>query len=416
MSLLRSFVQDADARDPLARFRDRFVISSGSIYMDGNSLGRLPSSAVARASELLEKGWGEKLVEGWHEWIDFPTQIGDQIAGLIGAGKSEVIVCDSTSVNLFKLAMAAVGSKPHRGAIVTDSANFPSDQYVLHGVAHQTGRELRRFESDPIQGPDIGSLAMALDDDVALVSLSHVGYKNASLADMEAITRAVHDAGALMLWDLCHSVGALPIDVEGCGVDLAVGCTYKYLNAGPGAPAFLYVRRELHDQLRQPIWGWFGQREQFRMNLDYDPEPGIGSFMVGTPPIVSMVGVEEGVRLILEAGIESLRIKSIEMTQMMIALHDEWLAPLGVELASPREADRRGSHLAFRHPDGYRICKALIEKLDVIPDFREPDIIRYAVAPIYTTFTEAWDAMERLRTCIDEELYADLLEDRDRVT
>ncbi|HVF12520.1 MAG TPA: kynureninase [Actinomycetota bacterium] len=416
MSLYRSFALDADARDPLAPFRDRFVFSDETIYMDGNSLGRLPSATVAKTKELLEKGWGEGLVGGWHEWIDFPTQIGDQIAGLIGGDKGEVIVCDSTSVNLFKLAMAAVVSKPDRRAIVTDSGNFPSDQYVLQGVAQQTGRELRRFDADPTEGPDVGSLATALDDDVALVSLSHVGYRNASLADMEAITRAVHDAGALMLWDLCHSVGALPIDLRGCGVDLAVGCTYKYLNAGPGAPAFLYVRRELQEQLRQPIWGWFGQREQFRMDLDYDPEPGIGRFMVGTPPIVSMVGVEEGVRLITEAGIDSLRTKSIEMTQMMIALHDQWLAPLGVELASPREPDRRGSHLGFRHPEAYRICKALIQRLDVISDFREPDVIRYGVAPIYTSYAEAWDAMDRLRSCIAEQIFVEFDAERDRVT
>ena len=416
MNTDRTFAEELDSRDPVGPFRERFFFAEGPIYMDGNSLGRLPLSTAERIASTVRAEWGEGLVGSWHAWIDLPVQVGSAVAQLIGARPEEVIVCDSTSVNLYKLAMAASGVDPTRKVILTDTANFSSDRYVLEGVAQQTGMELKMFESHPVFGPDPASISEHLDENVALVSLSHVGYKNAAIADMDAIASAVHEAGALMLWDLCHSVGALPIDLEASGADMAVGCTYKYLNGGPGSPAFLYVRAGLQDRVRQPIWGWFGQRDQFAMRPGYEPQGGIGSFLTGTPPIVSLIGAQEGIGLILEAGVEALREKSLAITEMMIGLHDEWLRPFGVELASPRDAERRGSHLALQHPDAYRICLALIEKLGVVPDFREPDVIRYGIAPIYTTFCEAWDAMDRIRTCLDEDLHAGYPSEKGRVT
>jgi kynureninase len=394
----RAHAERLDAGDPLARFRERFVIDEPeAIYLDGNSLGRLPIATRERLRELVGQ-WGSELVSAWHEWIDLPERVGDLLAAeVLGARPGEVIAADSTTVNLFKLASAVLDTRP--GAVVTDTGNFPTDRYVLDGVARRHGRELRLFEPDPLHGPRPDQVEAACSDgDVALVSLSHVAYRSGALADLEAIGRS---AAAPVLWDVSHSAGAVPIELERRGIELAVGCTYKYLNAGPGAPAFLYARKELQERLRTPIQGWFGQREQFRMERAYDPEPGIRRFLAGTPPILALAPVEEGARLVGEAGIDSLRDKAAALTNLVVELHDAHLAPLGFELASPRDPDRRGAHVSIAHPDAWRISRALIERARVVPDFRGPDSIRLGVPPLYTRFTDVYDALERLRALVE---------------
>lgn len=394
----RADAQALDTEDPLAPFRDRFVIHDPEIiYMDGNSLGRLPIETQDRIRSMVAGEWGGQLVRGWDEWLDLPTRAGVSVAALIGALAEEVVVSDSTTVNLFKLASAALDARPGRNVIVTEADNFPTDLYVLQGIARNRGLELRLLDVRPGERADARLVSQVLDEDVALVSLSHVHYRTAALADMPGVTAAVQDAGALMLWDLCHAVGAVPIDLGAARADLAVGCTYKYLNAGPGAPAVLYVRRDLIEELTQPVWGWFGQTDQFAMGPEYHPLPDIRRFLTGTPPIVALAGVEIGARLISEAGIGRLREKSLRLTDLILALHEDWLAPMGFDIGTPRSPDERGAHIALRHAAASDLCRKLIEKGNVIPDFREPDVIRYAPAPIYASFVEVWDAMEKLR-------------------
>jgi kynureninase len=387
-----------DAGDELARFRDRFVVPEPElIYLDGNSLGRLPVGTAARLRVTIDEGWGGRLVRGWDEWLDMPQRVGDLVARtVLGAQPGEVVVADSTTVNLYKLAHAALDTRPGRRVIVTDRDNFPTDRYVLEGLARTRELTIRWLETDPIDGPQAADVAAALDGDVALVSFSHVNYRSAAIAEMRAITALAHDAGALTLWDLSHAVGSIPIDLEGSGTDLAVGCTYKYLNGGPGAPAFLYVRRELQGTLRNPIQGWFGQRDQFAMGPAYDPEPRIRAWLTGTPTILALAAVEEGARLAGEAGIEAIRAKGVALTEYAIGLHDAWLAPLGFQLGSPRDAARRGAHVAVRHPDGRRYNTALIAA-GVVPDFREPDSIRLGLSPLTTSFGDVWRGVNRLR-------------------
>jgi kynureninase len=394
----RAHAERLDAADPLARFRDQFVIYDPDLlYLDGNSLGRLPIATRERLRAAVDQ-WGSELVSGWHDWIELPERAGDLLAAeVLGARPGEVIVTDSTTVNLFKLASAVLDTRP--GDVVTDTGNFPTDRYVLEGVARRHGRELRLFEPDPIDGPlpeDVE--AACAGGEVALVSLSHVAYRSGALADMEAIGAAT---AAPVLWDLSHSAGAVPIELERRGVELAVGCTYKYLNAGPGAPAFLYVREELQQGLRTPIQGWFGQRDQFQMDRAYDPESGVRGFLAGTPPILALMAVEEGARLIGEAGIDALRTKAAALTELAVELHDEHLAPLGFELASPRDPTRRGGHVSIAHPEAWPICRALIERARVVPDFRGPDSIRLGLPPLYTRFADVYDALDRLRTLVE---------------
>ena len=374
--LSRAAAEAADAADPLAGFRERFVAdAAGVLYLDGNSLGRLPVATRARLAAAAGE-WGDRLVGGWPEWIDAPERTGDALAPLIGAEPGEVLVCDSTTVNLFKLVGAVAGE----GALVTDRGNFPTDRYVLEGRAARSGRELRLVDT-PEQ---------AAREDAALVVLSHVGYRSGEIADMAALT-APH-----VVWDLSHSAGAVPVDLRGAGAELAVGCTYKYLNAGPGAPGYLYVASELQGALRSPIQGWFGQSDQFAMERDYDPVPGIARFLAGTPPILQLAAVEEGAKLTAEAGLDAIRAKSVALTEQIVALYDEWLAPLGFELGSPREAAVRGSHVSLRHPRAWTFTRALIDA-GVTPDFRGPDSIRLGVAPLYVGFADVWDALDRLR-------------------
>jgi len=381
-----------DAADPLAAFRDRFEHAGDGLYLDGNSLGRLPIATRERVLATLDQ-WGTELVSGWHEWIDLPLRAGDAIGTLIGAAPGEVVATDSVTVNLYKLVCAALDARGP-GALVTDRGNFPTDRYVLEGIAAARGLALRIFDSDDLDGPLAGDLAELGTGDVLV--LSHVAYRSGALADMTALTAAAKERGATLIWDLSHSAGALPVDLRGSGAELAVGCTYKYLNAGPGAPGYLYVASELQGSLRSPIQGWFGQREQFAMERDYDPVPGIARFLAGTPPILQLAAVEEGAKLTAEAGLDAIRAKSVALTEQIVALHDEWLAPLGFELGSPREAAVRGSHVSLRHPRAWTFTRALIDA-GVTPDFRGPDSIRLGVAPLYVGFADVWDALDRLR-------------------
>jgi kynureninase len=413
----RSYAEERDAADPLAGFRDRFVREDPSlIYLDGNSLGPLPHATRARLAEVVADEWGAGLVRSWHRWIDLPGQVGDLLGEhLIGAAPGQVAVCDSTTVNLYKLACAALDARPGRSVIVTDDDNFPTDRYVLQGIAAQRGIELRMIGTDLDQGLAADALRAAVDERTALVSLSHVAYRSGALADMAAITAIVHEAGALALWDLCHSAGAVPVELDASGADLAVGCTYKYLNAGPGAPAFLYVRHELQQALRQPVWGWFGQRGQFEMGQAYEPAPGIGRFLTGTPQIIGTVAVQEGARLLGEAGIGRLRAKAAALTGYLIGLADAWLAPHGVTVASPRQAERRGAHVTLAHPEAWRISQALIQR-GVIGDYRTPDRLRLGPAPAYTRFTDVWDALDILRQVMTDQTYLNVPAARSAVT
>jgi kynureninase len=413
----RTYAEQLDLADPLAKFRDRFVRADDSpIYLDGNSLGPLPVATQARIAEVVGSEWGIGLVRSWGRWVGLPREVGDLVGEhLTGAAPGQLLVGDSTTVNLFKLINAALDAQPGRSVLVTDDDNFPTDRYVLEGVAAQRGCELRMLRTDLDHGVAEDALLDALGPDVALVSLSHVAYRSGALADMPRITELVHEVGALIAWDLCHSVGAVPIRLDASGADLAVGCTYKYLNAGPGAPAFLYVRRELQRRMRQPIWGWFGQNDQFAMGPAYDPVPGIERFGTGTPDIIGMVAVAEGTKLLAEAGIERLREKGIALTGYLIHLADEWLEPLGFRLASPRADARRGNHVTLHHPDAWRIGQALIAA-GVIGDYRTPDRLRLGPAPITTRFTDVWDALDRLRQIAADRSYEDLPAELSRIT
>jgi kynureninase len=413
----RSFAEECDAADPLASFRDRFARDDPSlIYLDGNSLGMLPLATAERIADVVRGEWGAGLVRSWEHWIDLPSRAGDLLGSeLLGAAPGQVLVCDSTTVNLYKLARAALDARPGRTVVVTDDDNFPTDRYVLAGVAAERGADLRLIQTDIDGGVTAGAVREAVDGATALVSLSHVAYRSGALADMAPITSIVHDAGALMLWDLCHSVGSVPVELDACGADLAVGCTYKYLNAGPGAPAFLYVAAGLAGTLHQPVQGWFGQRDQFAMGPAYDPVPGVGRFLTGTPDIAGTAAVEEGARLLAEAGIGRLRDKGMRLTDYLIALADAWLVPLGCALASPRDAGRRGSHVCLRHPDAWRIGRALI-RAGVIGDYRTPDRLRLGPAPITTAYADVWDALDATRRIIEDGAYRDFPAEPARVT
>jgi kynureninase len=413
----RTYAEHLDAADPLARFRDRFVRADDApIYLDGNSLGPLPLATQARIAEVVGAEWGAGLVRSWERWVGLPAEVGDLIGEhLTGAAPGQVLVSDSTTVNLFKLVNAALDAQPGRGVLITDDDNFPTDRYVLQGIAAQRGLELRMIHTDRNHGLAEDALLAALKPDVALVSLSHVAYRSGALADMARITSLVHDAGALVLWDLCHSAGAVPVRLDESGADLAIGCTYKYLNAGPGAPAFLYVRAGLQNRLRQPIWGWFGQSDQFDMGPAYDPVAGIERFATGTPQILGTVAVAEGTRLLAEAGIDRLREKGIALTSYLIHLADEWLEPHGFRRASPRADARRGSHVTLHHRDAWRINRALIAA-GVIGDYRTPDRLRLGPVTIATRFTDVWDALDRLRQIAADKSYQALPAERSRVT
>src|SRR5579862_5898384 len=401
----RAQAGELDAADPLAGYRERFLLDEpGLIYLNGNSLGALPLATLRRMDAMLREEWGTALARSWDHWVDLPARAGDLVGELTGAAPGQVLVTDNTTVNLYKLACAALDARPGRRVIVTDADNFPSDRYVVEGIAAQRGLELRMLPTDINEGIDPGLVRAAVDDDTALVSLSHVAYRSGALADMAGITAIAHQAGALMLWDLCHSVGAVPIDLDGCRADLAVGCTYKYVNAGPGAPAFLYVCAGLREVLRQPIWGWFSQADQFDMGPGYDPAPGMAKFMTGTPSIPGTAAVEEGARLLLDAGIAPIRDKSMRLTAYLIELADAWLVPLGCTVATPREAGRRGGHVSFCHPEAERIVEQLAAA-GVITDYRTPERFRLGLPALTTRFTDVWDAAVAVRDLIASKGY-----------
>jgi len=388
-----------DEADPLRAFRDRFLIADDElVYLDGNSLGRLPLDTEARLAQVAAHQWGERLIRAWGErWMELPERLGDRLgSALLGAAPGQVAVADSTTVCLYKLASAALAARADRREIVTDRDNFPTDRYVLEGLAAERGLTIRWIEADSRAGPSPEDVAAVTNENTALVCLSHVSYKSAFILDLAEITRVAHGAGALTIWDLCHSVGAVPVSLDEDAVDLAVGCTYKYLNGGPGAPAFLYVRSEHQGRLRQPIWGWLGRREPFEMAQGFEPGEGISAMRSGAPPILSLIGVEAGVELVIEAGIDAIRAKGIALTQNVIDLADRLLSPLGVEVGSPRDARRRGAHVALVHPDARQLSARLIAG-GVIVDFRAPDVIRVGLSPLSTSFTEAWRGIERLR-------------------
>jgi kynureninase len=395
-----------DAADPLAPFvAESIVTDPDRLYLDGNSLGRLTHRARNRLLQLVDDEWAAGLVRSWEAWIDLPTQVGDALARhLLGAQPGEVVVGDSTSVGLYKAASAAIAARPAARAVVTDEDNFPTDRYVLEGLAARQGLEYREVHSDPVDGPDPDAVAEALDG-AAVLCLSHVAYGSGAVADMAGLTDLAHAHGALVLWDLSHSVGSVPVKLAAAGADLAVGCTYKYVNAGPGAPAFTYVRGDLQGVLRQPIWGWFGQRDQFAMGRGYRPVDGIGAWLTGTPAVLGLACVEAGVGLLAEAGIERLRAKGMALTSLIVDLADAWLKPLGFGLASPRAAERRGSHVTLAHADAWRISQALIDVAGVVPDFRAPDRIRLGPAPIASRFVDVWDALDRLRRLVEAGAY-----------
>ena len=419
-----SLAQELDAQDELASFRDRFVIEDPDlIYLDGNSLGRLPKTTEPRLQEAVQQQWGQRLIRSWNEdWMHKPSQIGAKIAELIGAHPDEVLVADSTSVNLFKLVVAGLRARPERKKIVTDELNFPSDLYIFQGAIDllDQGHQLQRVSSpDDISIP-IDSIRPAIDEETALMALTHVAFKSAFMYDMQSMTQLAHQYGALALWDLSHSVGAVPLNLNEWDVDMAVGCTYKYLNGGPGSPAFLYVRRELQETLMQPIWGWFATKSPFEFDLDFDPAEGMARFQVGTPPMLSMLGIEAGVDILLEAGMDRLREKSVCQTEYLINLAQAWLQPLGFKIGSPLDSARRGSHVSLRHPEGYRINRAMIEAeppaVRVIPDFRTPDNIRLGVAPIYTRYTDIYRGLKRMRDIVEQKRYEKYSQERLAVT
>jgi kynureninase len=380
-----------DAADPLRGLRDRFDLPEGVIYLDGNSLGALPRATVARMAGTVRDEWGGGLIRSWNKagWIEAPARVGAKIARLVGAQPHELLVADSTSVNLYKLLVAAVRARPGRRVILSEPGNFPTDLYVAQGVAETLGDvELRLVPRDAI--------VAALDEDVAVLMLTHVHYQSAARFDMAAVTRAAQAKGALVLWDLSHSAGAVTVDLNAAHADLAVGCGYKYLNGGPGAPAFLFVAERHQAALRSPLSGWMGHAAPFAFDDDYRPGAGIARFLCGTPPILGVAALEESVDLLLEADTEALYAKGQALCSAFIDCVEERCAGLGLALATPRDPALRGSHVSFRHEQGWPVMQALIAR-GVIGDFRAPDTLRFGFTPLYVGFEDVWNATEALR-------------------
>jgi kynureninase len=382
-----------DAQDPLAPLRQQFDLPEGVIYLDGNSLGALPRATASRVQQAVQQEWGEGLIRSWNTagWITLPQRVGDKIAKLVGAGPGELVVADSTSVNLFKVLSAALrivrADAPQRTRIVSERHNFPTDLYIAEGLANELGLELVLVEPDEIP--------QQLDDRLAVLMLTQVNYRTGRLHDMAAITRATHAAGALVVWDLAHSAGALPVDLKGSDADFAVGCGYKYLNGGPGAPAFVWVHPRHADRFWQPLSGWMGHAAPFEFSPGYRPGAGIARYLCGTPAVIAMTALECGVDTVLAADMAALRRKSIALTELFIELVEGRCAGHGLTLASPPDPAQRGSQVSFSHPDaGYPIMQALIAR-GVIGDFRAPDILRFGFTPLYVRYLDVWDAVEQ---------------------
>jgi len=399
-----------DSEDPLKGFRDRFVINDQSmIYLDGNSLGRLPRATAGRLSSVVNHEWGNRLIRSWNEgWYEQSSKCGKKLAQIIGAHPDEIIICDSTSVNLYKLAYAAMKLQKDRTEIVSDDMNFPSDLYIIQGLIKQYGNlhTLRLIKSSDGVNVEMHELIRMIGKNTALVTLSHVAFKSSYMYDMKAVTELAHMEGAMIIWDLSHSVGAVPVYLRNANVDFAVGCTYKYLNAGPGSPAFLYVRKDLQEKIESPVWGWFGQEDSFKFGMTYKPAGGIKRFLAGSPPILSQSALEPALDITIEAGIKEIRRKSITQTEYLIKLAKEWLIPAGFRLGSPVESQKRGSHVTLKHAEAFRICKALLDpetgKGVIIPDFREPNNIRIGITPLYTKFREIFDAVRQMKDIVEQ--------------
>ena len=405
-----AFARRMDRADGLAHYRKRFVgAGTDLVYFDGNSLGRPPAAAIERVERFMREEWGGRLIRGWDEaWLQLPYEIGDQIGrAVIEAKAGQTVIGDSTTVLIYKLARAAVDAQlardPQRREIVVDRDNFPTDRYVLEGIAHETGCHLRWIDVDLTRGVSSEQLAEAVGPTTALVVLNHVSYRSAYIADAKELTRIAHDAGALVLWDLCHLAGSVPVHADRWEFDLAVGCTYKYLNGGPGSPAFAYVRDDLHAVLRQPIRGWFGTADLFAMGPEYVPARSIRRFVSGTSPISAMIAMQETLAMIEEAGMESVRAKSIGLTSFAIDLADEWLGPLGVTLGTPRDPEERGGHVILQH-DAMREVTARLWQRDVIPDYRDVGGLRVGLAPLSTSFEEVYRGLDATRVVLREVL------------
>ncbi len=402
-----------DQQDQLATFKNEFFIADDQIiYLDGNSLGRLPVKTKTLISEVVNQQWGSRLINSWNEkWIDLPKRLASKIARLIGAREDEVFVGDSTSLNLYKLIFAALSLNPNRTEVISDSLNFPTDLYIVQGLIkqHFTNHKLQLLDSGNQTEVSESMISNMLNQDTALVTLSHVLFKSAFMYDMKSVNEMVHASNALIVWDLSHSVGAVPIDLNKSGADMAVGCTYKYLNGGPGAPAFLYVKKELQEQMSNPIWAWFSHTKPFDFVLDYKPVNSIERFATGTPSVLSLAAIEPGLDITLNAGMENLRIKSLKQSEFMIEMIQELLIPLGFSIASSLQSGKRGSHISLQHTEAYRISQAMIEPKDgskvIIPDFRPPNNIRLGIAPLYNSFRDIYESVNRIQTIVSEEQY-----------
>ena len=343
---------------------------------------------------------GPNLVGGWEHWVELPTAVGDRVGHLVGAAPGQVVISDSTTVNLYKLAVAAIDARAGRPVIVADANDFPTVRYVLQGIAERHQRVLRFIETDPVEGIEAGALAEVVADDVGLVCLSGVNYRSGAVVDMPAVNHVAQLTGALTLWDLSHAAGAVPVQLDASGADLAVGCGYKYLNGGPGAPSWLYVRAGLQTTLRQPVWGWWGQQDQFAMADAYDPVPDVGRFLAGTPPVAAIVALDAGIAPLLAAGLPAVWEKTRQLVTLLADRSEELLTPLGARRASPARPLRRGGHFAVTHPDAWAATRALVDRGLVVPDFRSPDVIRLAPVALYTGYLDAWDAVERVASVL----------------
>lgn len=418
--LTRQDALDLDANDPLASYRERFVFTDPEVcYLDGNSLGRLPKSTVETINKFLIEGWGTKVVDGWGEWIDKAETTGDLIGrAALGAAAGQTLAMDTTSVNFYRLIRAAITARPGRRTIVTDEANFPTDRYIMQGIAEELGLNLVVIPND-LQAHTTGEtfstelvtaeiLRPYLNDDVAVVTLSVVAYRSGALHNIKKLTDLVRDYGALFVWDASHAVGAVDMRFDRDGVDLAVGCTYKYGNSGPGSPAWLYVSKKLQSEIQMPIQGWFAQRNQFLMGSKFEQTEGMRGFQIASPSIIGLLCIDEGFGMIEEASISAINAKASKGTEMMIELFDQWLAPLGFELITPRDSELRGGHITIYHPDAAQIARGLRDAMKVIPDYRAPNSIRVAISPLATSYVEVFDGFERIRDYTQSGKYQDL--------
>lgn len=403
---------ELDSSDPLSGFRGHFFSGSETIYLDGNSLGRLPIHTIRLMQQMLEQQWGDRLIRSWNEhWLELPRRIAGKIARLVGAEDDEIFVGDSTSVNLYKLAYGTLSFQKGRTEILSDDLNFPSDFYVLQGLikSHFQDHALNILKSeDGIHAP-LDALKTSVNNNTALICLSHVAFKSAFMYNMAPLNELAAGKGSKIIWDLSHAVGSVPLKLNEWGAEMAVGCTYKYLNGGPGAPAFLYVRKDLQPRLESAIWAWFGHARPFEFGHEYEARSDVWKYAAGTPPILSMAAIEPGLDLLLNAGMDALRSKSLGMSAFFFDMYKQLLEPLGFSWASPTDPLQRGSHVSISHPEGYRICKALISPNDgstpIIPDFRNPDIIRLGFAPLYNTYKDLAEAVARIAAIVKNSVY-----------